>query len=232
VEDSNSDSERGGSSTSAGDDLNAYLLDAAREHWPAIRGLYEQFEEKRPVMLFDIQEQRVYAYPYDEFMKEVSARSQRSLQKQYEQAIHENSIVVFVRDNEQRRLVSFSVEWELRRMRKKGDVPAALRAVTTRTGAIRPARKYHITLDRPLGFREDGATHENASNGTEPKPGCALVSADHGFTPMWIPTPVRSGSGPRRFSAPFPARHGGHPGLRRVARIFIVDALPCHMTTR
>ncbi|HUF68507.1 MAG TPA: hypothetical protein VMM79_07600 [Longimicrobiales bacterium] len=63
-------------------------------------------------MLFDIQEQRVYAYPYNEFMKELSARSQRSLQEQYERAIHENSIVVFVRDNEQRRLVSFAVEWE------------------------------------------------------------------------------------------------------------------------
>jgi hypothetical protein len=95
--------------TSEDDDPNDYLLDAAREHWPAIRGMYERFAEKRPVMLFDIQEQRIYAYPYNEFMKELSARSQRSLQKQYEQAIHEESIVVFVRDNEQRRLVSFSL---------------------------------------------------------------------------------------------------------------------------
>jgi hypothetical protein len=98
--------------TSAEDDLTDYLLDAAREHLPAIRGMYDRFAAKRPVMVFDIQEQRVYAYPYNEFLKELSARSQRSLQEQYERAIHENSIVVFVRDNEQRRLVSFAVEWE------------------------------------------------------------------------------------------------------------------------
>jgi hypothetical protein len=85
------------------------LLDAARVNWPHILMAYRQFEDKRPVMLFDIQEQRVYAYPYAEFAKELSERSRRSLRDQYERAVQDNEIVVFVRDNEQRRLVSFSL---------------------------------------------------------------------------------------------------------------------------
>lgn len=89
-----------------------YLLEAAEEQLSAIQMMYETFAEKRPVMLFDIQEQRIYAYPYTEFRKELSVRSQRSLKRQYEQAVHEDRMVVFVRDNERRRLVSFSLDRE------------------------------------------------------------------------------------------------------------------------
>jgi hypothetical protein len=90
--------------------LSDYLEDAAWEHWSVIRLMYDHFAEKKPVMLLDIQEQRVYAYPYAEFKKELSPRSQRSLRKQYENANRDGQVVVFVRDNEERRLVSFSFD--------------------------------------------------------------------------------------------------------------------------
>jgi hypothetical protein len=61
-------------------------------------------------MLLDIQEQRVYAYPYDDFRKELSAKSQRSLEKQYGAANRERQVVVFVRDNDERRLVSLAFD--------------------------------------------------------------------------------------------------------------------------
>ena len=72
--------------------------------------VYKKFEEKRPVILFDIQERRIYAYPYKEFREELSERSQDILKDQYERAQAQNKIVVFVRDNEGRRLVSFSLD--------------------------------------------------------------------------------------------------------------------------
>ena len=94
------------------DDLEVDDLEGvAQEHLAAICALYERFAEKAPVMLFDVQEQRIYAYPYAEFSKELSSRSQGSLKKQYEQALEESQMVVFVRDNDRRRLVSFS--WPL-----------------------------------------------------------------------------------------------------------------------
>jgi hypothetical protein len=89
-----------------------YLLDAAYAHWHYILMMYRRFEDKRPVMLFDIQEQRIYAYPYAEFCKDLSERSQQALKEQYEEAVRDNQIVVFVRDNERRRLVSFSLDNE------------------------------------------------------------------------------------------------------------------------
>jgi len=76
-----------------------------------IIGLYKRFEDKKPVMLLDIQEQKIYAYPYNDFKSEVSKRSQIQLEEQYEAAILNNEMVVFVRDNEKRDLVSYSLEY-------------------------------------------------------------------------------------------------------------------------
>ena len=84
------------------------------QQWPFIATLYRQFSAKKPVMLYDIQEQRVYAYPFIAYRAELSARSQASLTSQYERATAARELVVFVRDNENRKLVSYSVPWDER----------------------------------------------------------------------------------------------------------------------
>ncbi len=66
----------------------------------------KKFEEKKPVMLFDIQEQKIYAYPYEEFKSDLTKKSQTILEKQYNDALLENKVVVFVRDTKQEILVS------------------------------------------------------------------------------------------------------------------------------
>ena len=85
-------------------------------YWDVVQALmqniltiYEQYREKKPVMLFDMQEQRIYVYPYLDFKHDLSERSQRLLQDQYEQAIADDIIVVFVRDNDAKKLVSYTV---------------------------------------------------------------------------------------------------------------------------
>src|SRR5882762_4311475 len=82
---------------------------AVTQQWPFIVRLYGQYADKKPVMLFDIQEQRVYAFPFKEFRAELSKRSQASLTRQYGRALADGNVVVFVRDNEQEKLVSYSL---------------------------------------------------------------------------------------------------------------------------
>ena len=84
-------------------------LEVVSQHWSLIVMLYEQYADKKPVMLFDIQEQRIYALPYAEYRAELSKRSQASLKKQYQRAIANGEIVVFVRDNHEEKLVSYSL---------------------------------------------------------------------------------------------------------------------------
>ena len=84
-------------------------LEIVYQHWPHILTLYEAYASKRPVMLLDIQEQRIYALPYQEYRAELGKRSQVSLKKQYRHAIANAEIVVFIRDEEKEKLVSYSL---------------------------------------------------------------------------------------------------------------------------
>ena len=84
-------------------------LDVVYRHRSLIVMLYGQYADKKPVMLFDIQEQRIYALPYAEYRAELSKRSQVSLKKQYEHAMANGEIVIFVRDNQEEKLVSYSL---------------------------------------------------------------------------------------------------------------------------
>ena len=86
--------------------------DAIQEQWEHILNWYMLFADKKPVMLYDLQEQKIYAYPYQEFKKELSQKSQSSLAEQYQQAVKNKRMVVFVRDNEKRKLVSYTVSMD------------------------------------------------------------------------------------------------------------------------
>ncbi|MBN1991884.1 MAG: hypothetical protein JW953_04225 [Anaerolineae bacterium] len=85
-------------------------LEMVYEHWEDILKWYNLFVAKRPVMLFDVQEQRIYAYPYKEFKEDMNQRSQAILQDQYRRAQRNNQMVVFVRDNNEEKLVSYSLD--------------------------------------------------------------------------------------------------------------------------
>jgi len=79
------------------------------ERGQSILDLYRQFEDKKPVMVFDLHENMVYAVPYEGFMKELSQKSRLALAEQYERALASNYVVVFVRDTEQGQMVSYSI---------------------------------------------------------------------------------------------------------------------------
>lgn len=90
---------------------NQYYIDIVISQEEQMCKLYNNFEDKRPVMLFDIQEQRGYAYPYEDFKSSLSKRSQAMLAKEYKEALANNEMVIFVRDNENKKFVSMSIPW-------------------------------------------------------------------------------------------------------------------------
>ena len=71
--------------------------------------LIHDYESENPIILYDLQEQRIYAYPYKEFKAEMSEKPQALLANDYKSASALGSIVVFVRDNIERRLVSYTM---------------------------------------------------------------------------------------------------------------------------
>src|SRR4051812_5713794 len=91
---------------------NGDLVEAADSVLPDILMFYKRFRDKRPVMLLDLQSERIYAYPYEQFKADLSERSQATLTADYEKAVAGSKVVVFVRDNETRRLVSMLFDEE------------------------------------------------------------------------------------------------------------------------
>jgi hypothetical protein len=84
-------------------------FEAIQAQWPHIRALYKTYESKKPIILYDIQEEKIYAYPYRDFKAEMSDKSQASLEHQYKSASLHGSMVVFVRDNIERKMVSYTM---------------------------------------------------------------------------------------------------------------------------
>ncbi len=92
--------------------MSTSYLDIIESHWESILALYMQFEDKNPVMLFDLKEHQIYAYPYEGFKAQLSRKSQRELEQQYQRALEKNYMVIFVRDDEQKQMTSFSLAIE------------------------------------------------------------------------------------------------------------------------
>lgn len=87
-------------------------VDLIQQHWPHIAALYNQHAEKRPVMLLDVQEGDIHAFPYEEFTTLLDAPSQRALEEQYGRAIANRQMVIFVRDVENRIFQSYNLALE------------------------------------------------------------------------------------------------------------------------
>lgn len=94
--------------------VNEQYIDAIQEQWHNILKLYKMFEDKKPIMEFDIQHQKIYAYPFKDYKAGLSKRSQAMIEKQYKEAFKNNKVVVFVKDNEKRKLISVSLDIEKR----------------------------------------------------------------------------------------------------------------------
>jgi len=76
------------------DDPYLALID---EQWDHILMMYHLFADKRPVMQYEVQGQKIAAYPYREFKADLNQRSQELLERQYRSAQANNQMVLFPR---------------------------------------------------------------------------------------------------------------------------------------
>jgi hypothetical protein len=89
--------------------MNEYF-EAIDRHWDTICRGYLIYEDKKPVMLLDVTEGLIYAYPCEDLTAQLSERGQASLMEQYKEALATNQFVIFVLDNENKKLMSYSLD--------------------------------------------------------------------------------------------------------------------------
>jgi hypothetical protein len=89
---------------------NEDLLETASQAMDDIRLTYGIHRKERPISEFAVDENLIYAYPYGGYHDHLSKRSQKLLEREYQEAQANRQIVVFIKDNRTRRLISFSTD--------------------------------------------------------------------------------------------------------------------------
>jgi len=86
------------------------LRDYKEEHFIDIRTLYKQFKPERRIILYDIEDGKLFAFSYKKYKKTLNKQSRKILRKQYEDAKRNNQIVVFVTDRKGKTMKSYSID--------------------------------------------------------------------------------------------------------------------------
>ena len=71
--------------------------------------LYQLGGRKDLIMVYEMSKKRIYSYIYNEFRQTLSANSKAMLTEQYQEALAENKIVLFIQDDEMRKLKSYVI---------------------------------------------------------------------------------------------------------------------------
>jgi hypothetical protein len=82
-------------------------LKSIRKYWKAITGMYLEYEDREPLIEFDVVRSQIRAYPAKEYLDDLSDRTRDLAKRQYREAVAEGALMVFVKDEAKRVLRSY-----------------------------------------------------------------------------------------------------------------------------
>lgn len=87
--------------------MNELYLDLIDSNWDNIIMVYQCFEDKKPIIEYEINSQKIYSYPPYEYINTLSLRTRENTRKQYEEVVKNNQFLLFIRDNKNKKLKSY-----------------------------------------------------------------------------------------------------------------------------
>lgn len=76
-------------------------------YWATIERAWDEHGDKHPIIECDLAKRQVAAYPAREYIRGLSDRTRRATQRRYDRAVREGSMMVFIRDSDNRVLQSY-----------------------------------------------------------------------------------------------------------------------------
>jgi len=70
---------------------------------------YNMSDRKDLILVYEMKENVIYSYIYDDYLKRLNERSREMLEEQYKEAIDSERIVLFLRDAVRKKLKSYIV---------------------------------------------------------------------------------------------------------------------------
>jgi len=74
-----------------------------------VYGIYNLSDRKDLIMVYNMQEDRIYSYVYKDFYKGLHQRSKGIVAVQYEEARKAGEIVLFIQDDVRKKFKSFTI---------------------------------------------------------------------------------------------------------------------------
>ncbi len=82
-------------------------VDMIDEQWDNIVIVYQTFRGKDQIIEYDVTEQKIYAYPADEYVQTPSESTRDPKARQFAEATRCNQLLLFVKDTKNQRLRSY-----------------------------------------------------------------------------------------------------------------------------
>ena len=60
-------------------------------------------------MVYELEENKIYSYIYEDFKNSLNNKSQKTLEEQYREAMSSKKIVLFIRDAKEKKFKSFII---------------------------------------------------------------------------------------------------------------------------
>ena len=76
-------------------------------YWATIERAWNEYGDRHPIIECDLAKRQVIAYPAKEYIADLSDRTRQETQRCYDRTVREGSMMVFIRDSENRILQSY-----------------------------------------------------------------------------------------------------------------------------
>ncbi len=82
-------------------------LDLIDEQWNNIARLYLTFQDKKPILEYDVVTQKIFSYPGMDYVNNLTERTKNRTKKQYKKACKNDQFMLFIRDENNNKLRSY-----------------------------------------------------------------------------------------------------------------------------
>jgi hypothetical protein len=90
---------------------NPYM-ELIQAQWEHISALYNEFSDKRPIILLDVDAGELHAYSFEKIKDIFDSGSQATLEEQYRRAVATRQMVLIVRDKENKQTLTYTIKLE------------------------------------------------------------------------------------------------------------------------
>ena len=88
-------------------------LNLIDKQWDNITKTYDVFRKKKPIIEYNLDDNKIYAYPAIEYINSLSVKTKNEIKNKYMKACSNNEFLLLIRDEKNKKFRSYAFElWD------------------------------------------------------------------------------------------------------------------------